>query len=74
MSRQQRTRQVRGSAQRSSAVLVYMLLMITLQVFLLVVALEGAMGDQANLAWTAAGFSVLLFVTGLGFSRFLSDG
>ena len=66
-------RQDRRATQRSNAVLVYLLLLITLQVFLLVVAVEGFLGDEDQLAWIAAGFSVALFVTGLGFARFLAD-
>jgi hypothetical protein len=61
------------STQRSNAVLVYLLVLITLQVFLLVVAVEGFLGDEDHLAWTAAGFSLVLFCAGLGFVRFLSD-
>ncbi len=61
------------ATQRSNAVLVYLLLLITLQVFLLVVAVEGFLGDEHRLAWIAAGFSTALFVTGLGFARFLAD-
>lgn len=55
---------------RSTAVLVYVLL----QVFLLVVAVEGLLGEEEALSWWAAGFSVLLFGTALGFVRFLRDG
>ncbi len=67
-------RRDRRTTQRSNAVLVYLLLLITLQVFLLVVAVEGLLGDDDHLAWISGGFSAALFLTGLGFARFLADG
>lgn len=59
--------------QRSNAVLVYVLLLVSLQIFLLVVAVEAFMADEATLAWPAAVWSVVLFVAGLGFLWFLRD-
>ena len=56
---------------RSSAVFVYVVLILALQVFLLVVALEAFQADEEALAWPAAALSVGLFATALGFARLL---
>jgi hypothetical protein len=56
---------------RSSAVFVYVVLILALQVFLLVVALEAFQADEEGLAWPAAALSVGLFATTLGFARLL---
>lgn len=63
---------LRRERRRSTAVLVYTLLLVALQIFLLTVAVEGLLGDDDRLAWAAAGLSVLLFVINLGFARLLS--
>ncbi len=60
-----------GDAKRAGAVFVYVVLILALQVFLLVVALEAFQADEEGLAWPAAGLSVGLFVTTLGFARLL---
>ena len=44
----------------SSAVSVYLIVLLGLQVFLLTIALDGLLGYDASLAWVAAGLSVLL--------------
>ena len=59
---------------RSNAVFVYVVLILSLQIFLLVVALEAFQADHAELAWPAAGLSVALFATTLAFSRLLRRG
>ncbi|MEO8697425.1 MAG: hypothetical protein ABI658_28240 [Acidimicrobiales bacterium] len=56
---------------RNNAVFVYVVLMLALQVFLLVVALEAFQADEESLAWPSAGLSALLFVTVLAFARLL---
>ena len=56
---------------RSSAVLVYTVLLVSLQIFLLTVAVEGLLDDDDRLAWVAAGLSALLFAVNLGFARLL---
>jgi hypothetical protein len=56
---------------RTNAVLVYVILIISLQVFLLVVAVEAFQDDDEALAWPAAGLSVGLFATALIFARLL---
>lgn len=58
---------------RNSAVLVYVVLILALQVFLLVVALEAFQADEENLAWPAAALSVGLFATTLAFTRLLHN-
>lgn len=56
---------------RSSAVFVYVVVILSLQVFLLVVALEAFQADEESLAWPAAALSAGLFVTTLAFARLL---
>jgi len=56
---------------RNGAVFVYVVLILALQVFLLVVALEAFQADDEALAWPAAALSVGLFATTLGFARLL---
>ena len=60
-----------ADTKRTSAVLVYVVLILALQVFLLVVALEAFQADDEGLAWPAAGLSVGLFATTLAFARLL---
>ncbi len=60
-----------GDSRRTSAVFVYVVLILALQVFLLVVALEAFQADDEALAWPAAALSVGLFATTLGFARLL---
>jgi hypothetical protein len=62
---------LRRERRRSNAVLVYTLLLVALQIFLLTVAVEGLLGGEDHLARAAAGLSVLLFVITLGFARLL---
>jgi hypothetical protein len=56
---------------RSSAVFIYVVLILALQLFLLVVALEAFQADEEALAWPAAALSVGLFATTLAFARLL---
>lgn len=56
---------------RTTAVFVYVVLILALQVFLLVVSLEAFQADDEALAWPAAGLSAGLFATSLGFARLL---
>jgi hypothetical protein len=66
-------RPTRRDVKRSSAVLVYLLLLVSLQIFLLVVAIEGLLGDDPGLARAAAVLSVLLFSSTL-LLRWFVDG
>ena len=52
--RQRRERSV------TSAVAVYLIVLIGLQIFLLTIALDGLLGHEPRLAWVSAGLSVLL--------------
>lgn len=53
-------RRVGGHYYRASAVGVYVLVLLVLQIFLLTVALDGFHGYDAGLAWGAAATSVVL--------------
>ncbi|HET6952795.1 MAG TPA: DUF6755 family protein [Acidimicrobiales bacterium] len=55
-----RTRPGRGRVSSASAVGVYVLVLVVLQVFLLTVALDAFHAYDAGLAWGAAGVSVVL--------------
>lgn len=55
----------------SSAVAVYLIVLIGLQVFLLTVALDGLLGYEPELAWVSAAFSVVLAIGSLLFYRTL---
>ncbi|MEP6623763.1 MAG: hypothetical protein ABJC79_04930 [Acidimicrobiia bacterium] len=55
----------------SSAVGVYVLVLLVLQVFLLTVAVDALLGDDPGLAWVAAGCSALLAAGSLLFERFV---
>ncbi|MFP5488979.1 MAG: DUF6755 family protein [Acidimicrobiia bacterium] len=65
---------MRVSRQRgrsSSAVLVYVIVLMALQVFLVTVAAEAFLADEAALAWATAVVSVVLFACAAAFLRFL---
>lgn len=55
----------------STAVTVYLIVLLSLQIFLLTVALDGLLGGEAGLAWASAALSVALFVGSVLFSRWL---
>lgn len=61
-------------AKRNNAVFVYVVLILSLQIFLLVVALEAFQADEESLAWSAAALSVVLFGTTTAFARLLRRG
>ena len=56
---------------RISAILVYVIVIMSLQVFLLAVTLEAFQTDEETLAWPAAALSAGLFATALIFARLL---
>lgn len=56
---------------RSSAILMYVLVILSLQVFLLVVAIEAFQTDEETLAWSAAAMSAGLFATAMAFAWLL---
>lgn len=55
----------------SSAVLIYVIVLMGLQVFLVTVAAEAFLDDDAGLAWATAIVSVVLFACAAGFLRYL---
>ena len=61
-------------SKRNSALFVYVVLILALQVFLLVVALEAFQADDEGLAWPAAALSIGLYVTTLGFVGLMRRG
>jgi len=55
----------------SSAVLIYVIILMTMQVFLITVAAEAFLADDETLAWSTAGVSVVLFAAAAAFLRYL---
>jgi hypothetical protein len=55
----------------SSAVPIYVIVLMTMQVFLITVAAEAFLADDEALAWSSAVVSVLLFGAAAAFLRFL---
>lgn len=55
----------------SSAVLIYVIVLMAMQVFLVTVAAEALLADDPGLAWSTAIVSVVLFVAAVGFLRYL---
>lgn len=67
---------VRPSSRRTrinNAILVYVILLLSLQIFLLTVAAEGFLDYDPGLAWAATGVSVFLALTALFFFRYLRN-
>ncbi len=63
----------RSERRRSGGLLVYLLLLVSLQVFLLVVALEGVLGHDFALARNAAILSGFVFCAALGMRFFMGQ-
>jgi hypothetical protein len=57
--------------QISTAVLVYLILLFSLQIFLLVVAVEGFLDHDPGLAWSATAVSIVLAGGAVLFYRYL---
>ena len=55
----------------SAAVPIYVIVLMTMQVFLITVAAEAFLADDEVLAWSTAVVSVLLFAAAAAFLRFL---
>ena len=55
----------------SSAVLIYVIVLMAMQLFLVTVAVEAFLADEASLAWATAAVSVVLFAFAAGFLRYL---
>jgi len=55
----------------SSAVVLYVIILVAFQVFLVTVAVEAFQTDSESLAWATAAVSVVLFVAAAAFLRYL---
>jgi hypothetical protein len=55
----------------TSAALIYVIVLVALQVFLVSVAAEAFLADDERLAWATAGVSVVLFGAAAAFLRYL---
>lgn len=62
-----RTRETRIS----DALMVYVLVLVSLQLFLLAVAVEALLGNEPALAWSAAALSAVLALGSVLFYRYL---
>lgn len=56
---------------QSSAVAIYVIILMSLQVFLVTVAAEALLDDDEGLAWATAGVSVVLFIGAAAFLKYL---
>lgn len=57
----------------NNAIMVYVILLLSLQIFLLTVAAEGFLDQDPGLAWSATGISVVLALSTFFFFRYLRD-
>ena len=55
----------------SSAVVLYVIILVAFQVFLITVAVEAFQTDTESLAWATAAVSVVLFAAVAAFLRYL---
>lgn len=55
----------------SSAVLIYVILLVSFQVFLITVSVEAFMEDSESLAWATASISVIVAGAAIAFLRYL---
>ena len=55
----------------SSAVVLYVIILVAFQVFLVTVAVEAFQSDTESLAWATAAVSVVLFAAAAAFLRYL---
>ena len=55
----------------SSAVVLYVIILVAFQVFLVTVAMEAFQTDSESLAWATAAVSVALFAAAAAFLRYL---
>ncbi len=56
-----------------AALTVYVIVLLSLQIFLMTVALDGLLAGEPVLAWVSAALSVLLFAGSLLFYRWLRE-
>lgn len=64
-------RRARAHRQVPAAIGVFVVVLLSLQVFLLTVGLDALLADDDSLAWVTAGFSVLLGAGSAAFYRYL---
>lgn len=64
-------RRVQAEREMPAAVGVFVVVLLSLQVFLLTVGVDALLADQDGLAWVTAGFSVLLAAGAAAFYRYL---
>jgi hypothetical protein len=62
---------VRAQREAPAAVGVFVIVLLSLQVFLLTVGVDALLADDDGLAWVTALFSVLLAAGAAGFYRYL---
>jgi len=55
----------------SSAVLIYVIVLVAFQIFLITVAAEAFLADDGGLAWSTAAVSVMMAVAAAAFLRYL---
>lgn len=55
----------------SSSVLVYVILLVSFQIFLLTIAVEAFADDSETLAWSSAAVSVVVAGAAIAFLRYL---
>ena len=60
-----------GGRRTSSAVAIYVIILVSFQVFLITVAVEAFQTDAESLAWATAVVSVALFAASAAFLRYL---
>ena len=61
----------RAAREISVALGIFVLVLLSLQMFLLTVGVDALLADKDGLAWTCAGFSVLLASGSVAFYRYL---
>ena len=64
-------KRARAHREVPTAVGVFVVVLLSLQVFLLTVGLDALLADEDGLAWVTAGFSVLLGAGSAAFYRYL---
>ena len=65
------SRAARARREVPAALGVFVVVLLSLQVFLLTVGLDALLADDDGLAWVTAAFSVLLAAGSAGFYRYL---
>ena len=65
------TRHRRAAREVPVALGLFVIVLLSLQMFLLTVGVDALLADQEGLAWTCAGFSVLLAAGSVAFYRYL---